>query len=177
MTPYFARHNLHMSETLVIADYLNRIYADIVKDISDLTDAQVNRVWPIEDTNTIFAIGTHAVGMAEFWLFSLVGGELLARERSAEFRAQGSAAELVARIERFLPRAHALLAKLGASDLEGAATPPAAFATSGGFSPDAPMSKRDCLMHVVEHSATHLGHIQLARQLVLALDAGVIRIA
>jgi hypothetical protein len=37
---------------------------------------------------------------------------------------------------------------------------------------NAPITGRDCLLHVVEHTATHLGHIQLTRQLVLALRAG-----
>jgi hypothetical protein len=42
---------------------------------------------------------------------------------------------------------------------------------------DAPLTGRDCLLHAIDHTATHLGHIQLTRQFVLALRAGSLAVA
>ena len=42
---------------------------------------------------------------------------------------------------------------------------PIEYFQSGGFGSEV-LSKRECLMHVVEHSALHLGQLQILRQLV-----------
>jgi hypothetical protein len=161
-----------MSEQAVIAEYIERVSQDVIAELRKLSDAQLNRPLPIPDTNTIYAIATHYVGMGEFWVLSLVGGQPSQRNRSAEFQAAGTGEAVIARIQAWVIQAKALLAAMPAERLDAFASPPASFAGSGGFKPDAPLTCRQCLMHVVEHCATHLGHIQLTKDLLLALDDG-----
>lgn len=159
-----------MSEISVFSDYIARITRDVIKDLHVLSDAQLNQPLPIPDANTIFAIGTHYVGMAEFWTLTLVGGQPTQRVRSAEFVASGRGSDLIARLERYRANAHTLLADLPPGRLDEIALPPAEFAQTGGFK-DQTFTCRDCLMHVVEHCATHLGHIQLSKDMLLARAA------
>jgi uncharacterized damage-inducible protein DinB len=153
-----------MTELQTLLSYIERITREVIDEISKLSDDELNTPLPIPDTNTVFAIGTHYVGMAEFWTLALVGGTGSQRVRSAEFVARGAGADLIARMERYLADARALLTHIPASRLDEIAQPPAEFANTGGFK-DHTFSCRDCLFHVVEHSATHLGHIQLTKDL------------
>ncbi len=54
---------------------------------------------------------------------------------------------------------------LGGEALAEIARIPIEYFQSGGFGSEV-LSKRECLMHVVEHSALHLGQLQILRQLV-----------
>jgi hypothetical protein len=53
------------------------------------------------------------------------------------------------------------VARSGANETPNFAPPPQ-FRSSAG---DEPLTVRACLLHAVEHSALHLGHIQLTRSL------------
>lgn len=142
-----------------IATYIDRILTEMIGKLRVLPNDLLNQPMPVPDSNTLFAIGTHSVGMAEFWTLALVGGQFVARDRSAEFRATGRGADLAARIERFLPTMHALLDELPAARMDEIITPPSAFSMSGSLRES--VTVREALLHVIEHSATHLGHVQL----------------
>lgn len=154
-------------EARAIADFLERIARDLILQIHDLPDEVLNRPLPWADANSIFALATHTVGMGEFWVLALVGGQKIDRNRAAEFQAQGSGAALVVRIEQWIDACHTLLDQLPDAQLHDLAQPPAEFLNTGGFG-DSPLTLRACLLHVVEHSATHLGQIQLTRQFLLS---------
>jgi hypothetical protein len=159
------------NESRAIAQYIERLVADIVKELHDLPDELLNWPWPIPDANTLFAMATHTVGMGEFWVLSLVGGAPSDRNRDAEFRANGHGPDIIARLNRWVQDCHALLADMPDNALDRIVQLPEAFWRSGGF--DSPeMSARDALLHVLEHTATHLGHIQLGRQIVLGARDG-----
>lgn len=147
------------NEARWIALYIERIFRGMVEKLKVLPDDVLNRPMPAPDANTLFAIGTHSVGMAEFWVLELVGGQSVSRDRAAEFRASGTSADLVARIERFIPAMHALLDDLPASRMDEEITPPREFSATGGLPPN--LTVREALLHVIEHTATHLGHIEL----------------
>lgn len=154
-------------EARTIADFIERIARDLIAQIQDLSDEMLNRPLPLAEANTLFAVATHTVGMGEFWVLALVGGQTLARNRSAEFQAQGTGAALIGRIERWIGDCHKLLDQLPDQRLNDAAQPPAEFLQTGGFGAT-PLTLRACLLHVIEHSATHLGQIQLTRQFLTA---------
>jgi uncharacterized damage-inducible protein DinB len=105
--------------------------------------------------------------MGEFWVLALVGGRHVPRDRSAEFRATGNGPALIARFERWIADVHAVLDDLPAAALDQPANPPAEFRTTGNLGAQ-PLTGRDCLLHVVEHSATHLGQMQITVQLLAA---------
>lgn len=163
-------------EPKAIADYLERIVGDIIEQLEGVPDDVLNRPTPIPDTNTLFALATHTVAMGEFWVLALVAGQPVDRNRALEFRASGTGADLIARFERWVEDLHQVLDTLPVSRLDELAHPPSEFARTGGFSSDQPMNCRDCLLHVVEHTATHLGHIQMTRQLFDAIEQGILTV-
>ena len=61
----------------------------------ELGDDRVNqRPNNMEDTSTPFIILTHCVGLTRYLLGEIIGGGPAMRDREAEFRAQGSVADL-----------------------------------------------------------------------------------
>ncbi len=159
------------TESRAIAAYLDRLVVDIVKDLHDLPDTLMNWPWPIPDANTLFAMATHTAGMGEFWVLSLIGGAPSERDRAAEFRATGTANDACTRLKAWAHACHSVLDDLPDTGMDRLVQLPEAFSRSGGFA-SPKMSVRDALLHVVEHTATHLGHIQLGRQIVLAARDG-----
>lgn len=157
-------------EAAQIALVIERIAREIMAKIATLSDEQLNQRLPVPDANTLFAIATHAVGMGEFWVLTLVGDRPSARNRSAEFVAVGEGKALITRYQQWVADTHTLLATLPPAAMERVLEPPFEFRSTGGLQ-DGPLTVRDCLLHVVEHTATHLGHIQLTADL---LQSGAI---
>jgi uncharacterized damage-inducible protein DinB len=159
--PLFPTRDGPKTEAQYVAAFIERNARLILAKLAERTDEQLNQPLPIPDANTLFAIATHTVGMAEFWVLALVGGQMVERDRPAEFRATGGGVALRERYERFIHNMHQVLTDLPTADMTRVVTPPAAFRLTGGFRPDQPLTVRDCLLHVVEHTANHLGHVEL----------------
>jgi uncharacterized damage-inducible protein DinB len=151
-------------EAAQIALVIARIAEEIIAKIATLSDEQLNQRLPVPDANTLFAIATHAVGMGEFWVLTLVGDRPSNRKRSAEFVAVGEGKALLARYQQWIVDTHALLDTLPVEAMVRVVEPPFEFRSTGGLQ-EGPLTVRDCLLHVVEHTATHLGHIQLTADL------------
>ena len=75
----------------------------------DLSDGDLNRPLELPECNTAFALATHLIGAAEYWVLQLAGGRDVQRDRLSEFHAAGTRAELVARYERWLVAMQELL--------------------------------------------------------------------
>jgi hypothetical protein len=156
-----------MTHAQPFASVLERIGRDVLAQISSLPEPLLNQPLPLPETNSLFALATHLVGMSEFWVLALVGERPVQRDRSAEFLAQGTADGLVQRYTHWLTQMHEVLDTLPASKLGDVVDPPQEYRTTGGLL-DGPVTVLDCLLHTVEHSAVHLGHMQLTRQFLLA---------
>ena len=74
-------------------NFIERIADDVIDQLEGVPDELLNRPTPIPDSNTLYGVATHTVGMGEFWVLALVGGWPIARNRSLEFRASGTGAE------------------------------------------------------------------------------------
>jgi uncharacterized damage-inducible protein DinB len=98
----------------------------------------------------------------EFWVLALAGGRQIARDRDAEFRASGTYKALEVRYVRWMADVREVLSNLPDSSWDRIVEPPPQFAGSVG---EETMSVRACVLHAVEHSALHLGQIQLTRSL------------
>lgn len=159
-------------EATAYAQVLTMLARDIIAQIEGLSDEELNTPVPLPEANTLAALATHTIGAGEYWTLNLVGGKEIPRDRPAEFRAVGHGPDLIARYERWVAALRELLADLPEAALGPLPNPPAGrrLAAIG----DAPITGRDCLLHAIEHTATHLGHIQLTRQLVLALREGAL---
>ena len=145
-----------------IADLLERIARDAMRQLSGIAPEDLNRSLTLPESNTLFALATHLVGAGEYWVLVLVGQREIPRDRQSEFSATGQLEELLARYERWIAGVHKLLDTFPDERLdEPAEVPPGYRSTSTRERGNI----RDALLHAVEHSALHLGHIQLTRQI------------
>ncbi len=110
---------------------------------------------PALGANPIAVIVTHALGSQVDWLQRAAGREH-GRDRDAEFRAGGrSAVELLADVER----AEALVPELVRAAVA------AGLDTVRRTRDGREVSVLYCLVHAIEHTAEHVGHVELTRQL------------
>lgn len=113
-----------------------------------------------EGTNSIYAILTHLVGSEAKWIHHHVGGRPLQRDRDAEFLASGRFADVVERWEAGGKETDAILAKLTPSQLGEPR-----IVEMATRSETRNVNVRWCVLHMLNHMAIHVGHIQLTRQL------------
>jgi uncharacterized damage-inducible protein DinB len=141
---------------------LEKIGRDVLAQLQGLSHEDLNRQLTLPETNSLFALATHLVGAAEFWVLVVAGGRSIPRDRPAEFRASGSIADLTARYERWIAGVHEVLDALAPEQMEQRIDL-ARYRSSPSGSEE--VSVREAVLHAVEHSALHLGQIQLTRQL------------
>jgi uncharacterized damage-inducible protein DinB len=127
--------------------------------IADLPVEALN--WrPIEGedehpTNSLAVLATHVAGAEHFWMGEVVGGRPPTRDRDAEFTSEASdSRDLVHLLDQVGFETQEVFASLRASDLNDARE------TQGRTVP-----VRWCILHVIDHTALHLGHMQLTYQL------------
>lgn len=126
----------------------------------DGQDAQgLNWRPPAAATNSLYVLATHMMGSAEWYLLDLLGAQSVARDRDAEFAAQGdSAGPLYARWEQLQPRLRDALD----------AMPPAMLGTPYQHPTLGPKTGREWLIFIAQHAAEHAGHAELTRDLLKA---------
>jgi uncharacterized damage-inducible protein DinB len=112
---------------------------------------------PGEGMNSISVLIVHLTGAERYWIGDVASGDVSSRDRAGEFRMSGIACgALQQRLADATAYAHSVLTRLTADDLE-----------------QKRISARDgrkftvgwALLHALEHTALHLGHIQITRQL------------
>src|SRR5579885_222936 len=149
-------------ETRSLAIVLERIVRNAMAQFRDISDTDLNRPLELPESNTALVLATHLIGSVEYWVLQQAGGQDVHRERSAEFRATGTATELVTRYERWLTAMQQLFQTLPEERLEQ----PARTLS------EEPITVRDALLHAVEHAALHQGHLESTRQLLGYPPAG-----
>lgn len=125
--------------------------------IVDLPPEALN--WrPLPDTgevNSLAVLAAHVAGAEHFWIGEVVGGLPASRDRDAEFATTAEdAAELVRLLEATGAETRRVFARMTPSDLDGERE-----------ARDRTIPVRWCILHVVDHTALHLGHMQLTYQL------------
>jgi uncharacterized damage-inducible protein DinB len=127
--------------------------------IADLPAEALN--WrPLESsgedaTNSLAALAAHIAGAEHFWTAEVVGGRQPSRDRDAEFATQAAtASELVDLLQRVGIETRDVFSTLGETDLDGTRE-----------ARDRVVPVRWCILHVIDHTALHLGHMQLTYQL------------
>ena len=127
--------------------------------IADLSAEALN--WrPTENveehaTNSLAVLAAHVAGAEHFWITEVIGGRPTTRDRDAEFKlAVTDASELIRRFDAVEAETRAVFSALNAADLEG--TREARGKT---------VAVRWGILHVVDHTSLHLGHMQITYQL------------
>lgn len=141
------------------ADYLNHLdelHTTMAKSIQGLPQEALD--WkPGNETNSIAVLITHLTGAERYWIGDVVAGITTPRDRSAEFRVSGIPLEtLQKRVADSTAFARQVLDSMALSALEEDRVSPRdgqKFSVSWA------------LLHILEHTGIHLGHIQLTRQL------------
>lgn len=119
---------------------------------------------PDPEMNSITVLVVHVAGALRYWLGELVGGEAAHRERESEFSAHGlSKMQLHALLNETQAQISRVLEKINPEDLASKH-----YSTihkeyfSGAFA----------LVHAVEHTALHVGHMELTKELWEQYDWG-----
>lgn len=141
---------------------IERIARDALKQLDGLSEEVLNRTVPIPEANHLYALATHLAGAGEFWAVTVPGNRTTNRDRPAEFRANGTLADLTSLYDRWLAELHAVLDALPDAELDRTVDP---ALYPNRIDANESLTVRDCLLHAVEHSALHLGHIQLTTQM------------
>jgi len=133
----------------------------LLETIADLDEAAVNWKPPAPGANSLLVLVTHAIASAEEHVVGVAAGMTVVRNRDAEFVARGAAVHLAARATEVRGRIAEALSRLeGRLDEEREAPFRRWPATRG--------TVRDRLVHSVSHTAEHVGHAQLTRDLYIA---------
>jgi hypothetical protein len=134
----------------------NTLRAEIRKTLQGLSDEAANwRPLP-KDSNSIYALMTHLTGAQGNWMKRVIAGTPIQRDRDAEFRASGSLSEAWKSWEKVDRETDGILGKLNQKQLEE---------TRDVSGPFGRVTVRWCILHQISHYATHLGHMQLTRQM------------
>lgn len=141
------------------ADYLKRLeelHGDIEQAIQGLSDDALD--WaPGGNMNPIGVLVIHVIGAERYWIGDVVARESSARDREAEFGVHGlGATALKERLANALAYVRGVLEELSVEQLkEVRVSPRNQRQSTVGWS----------LAHALAHTAIHVGHIQLTRQL------------
>jgi uncharacterized damage-inducible protein DinB len=148
-------------ETAAYISQLRSLLDRLCETVQGLDEAQLNRRPPIDGANSVYVIATHTLGNARAWVLGIACGQPMERDRPAEFRASGrDALALLAEAQRLSDEIAAALSALSPSDLEQRLVPPRSLWGEGD---PHEVSRREAVLHVIEHASIHLGHLQMTR--------------
>jgi len=140
-------------------DLLNRfdaLHGEIKQSIHGLSMEALDWV-PAGETNSINVLVTHLAAAEKFWAVDIALGKDSDRERPKEFLVSGlQEAELIQILDSTLEELKIAFEKLTVSDLEQMRhSKPHQMDMSAGWA----------ILHALEHTAIHVGHIQITVQL------------
>jgi uncharacterized damage-inducible protein DinB len=137
-------------------DRLQKLHTDIEKTFEGLAQEALDWI-PGAGMNSMAVIVTHLTGAERYWIGDLAGEDPSGRDRAAEFRVRGlDAADLKKRLNDSLEYARLVAGRLSLVELAEIHTSPR---------DGKQFSVAWSLLHALEHTAVHLGHLQIMRQL------------
>jgi len=106
-------------------------------------------------TNTLAILTAHIAGAEHFWVAEVIGGLPATRDREAEFTTVAtSPSDLIQLLDNTALETREVFSTINESDLNG-----------NRRAGDRIVPVRWCLLHVVDHTSLHLGHMQITYQL------------
>jgi uncharacterized damage-inducible protein DinB len=137
-------------------DRLEELHREIAASIQGLSLAALDWV-PGRKMNSMAVLVIHLIGAERYWIGDVAGGNRSGRVRSEEFRVRGlSDQKLIEQLEQAEAYSRGILERFAIEDLASSRISPRDEETfTVGWA----------LLHALEHTAIHLGHIQIARQL------------
>ncbi len=137
-------------------ELLSGLHSDLEAAVGGLSTADLD--WqPGVGMNSLAVLLTHTAASERYWIGEVAGEDPANRRRAQEFETRGrEAEELQLLLQHTLAHTHNVLAKLTLEDLEQARSAPLQGRT---------VTVAYALLHSLEHTAGHLGHAQVARDL------------
>ena len=137
---------------------LQELHNDVINTLGDLPPEALD--WsPKEGVNSIAVLIVHLTGSQRYLVGEVIGGQNIHRDRDAEFRARGlTSQDLTKRLHENIDYLTDELQKLTLADLERKCMFRTSEVTIGWI-----------LGHALKHTAAHLGHIQMMRDMWLLL--------
>ncbi|MFN2137773.1 MAG: DinB family protein [Candidatus Promineifilaceae bacterium] len=112
---------------------------------------------PGGEMNSIAVLMAHTAGSERYWIGEVAGEDPANRVRSEEFNTKGATAEELQQLsQRTLAHSRAVLSRLSEDELAEARNAPAQGRN---------VTVAYALLHSLEHTAGHLGHAQVVRDL------------
>ena len=145
-----------------VAHYIDRI-DDLRRQISELitqVSAEGLNWRPIEGdddhaTNSLAVMAAHVAGAEHHWIAEVIGRQPATRQRELEFKTiAADASSLVEKLTKNAEVSRQILSDLNEDDLAGSRK------VDGRTVP-----VRWAILHVIDHTALHLGHMQITYQL------------
>ena len=131
---------------------------DIVAAVAGLSEEELNRAPAIPMANSCFVIATHVLGNVRAQVLGIACGLDIHRVRPEEFKARGSLTDLQASSARLSQEMAEALATLEPSKLDERLVPSQEL---WGEGVPHEQSRREALLHPLEHAGIHLGQILL----------------
>jgi uncharacterized damage-inducible protein DinB len=137
-------------------DRLEALHADMNRVFTDLPIEALN--WsPEREMNSLAVLAAHTAGAERYWIGDVVARDDSQRDRAAEFRTQAvSAQALIDRLDAAVAHSRGVLEQLDLATLDEKRLAP-----RGGDE----VTVSWALTHALEHTAIHVGHMQIMRQL------------
>lgn len=133
----------------------------MVEIAAELGDSLVNEKPPLEGANSAYAIVTHCIGVTDWWVGLMIAGRPVARDRDAEFVAEGTVAKLREAVSALLDRFENDLALMvSESPIRHPERLPATSTARD-------WTQAAALIHTLEELAQHHGHLELSRDILL----------
>lgn len=137
-------------------EHFSSLHKEIKKSISGLSVEALDWV-PAGNTNSINVLVVHLTEAEKFWAVSVAGNQPSDRVRDEEFEAQGlSEHELVERLDETLSAIQHAFESFTFQELQDLRT---------SEERDMTVTMGWAILHALEHSAMHIGHIQMTVQL------------
>lgn len=144
---------------IFFVEYLNRLQTlhDNIKEALAGLPAEALDWRPGPEMNSIAVLVVHVAGAERYWIGDVAAQEPSGRNRAAEFETRGvPATALSERLDESLACARTALTRLSPEDLAQARSSARHEQT---------FTVAWSLLHALEHTAIHAGHIGLTRQL------------
>jgi uncharacterized damage-inducible protein DinB len=142
---------------------LESLHNDCRAQISGMTEAELG--WsPAEGMNSMAVLIAHIAGAERYWIGDVVMGETSNRDRDQEFTTSGKSEEVLSgMLDSALGYCREAFGRLTRNQLAEVRTSP-----RDGREYSVAWS----IAHVLEHTALHLGHLQITKQLLDSLNDG-----
>lgn len=150
------------SITTAVYDVIDSLVIDMMKTMNGIPEEDLNTWKPNAEQqgggemNTFAAIAIHTASAGRWMLNHQVCGEEFSRDREAEFHATATRAEIEACFQDWLSDMRRHLDTMGEIDLSQM---PATIRENHPT-----WTRAHWLLHMVDHTGIHLGHLQIQRQ-------------